>query len=468
MQIKVLSENQIEEIKKKTEYILENIGFRVNHKEILKKAAKAGAKIDDSTETIKIPSGMLRELLSKVPDSFTIKGINNKEYRLGRGEQHSLAIVTDPWIIDYKTQSPRRPCLEDVRRHTIVAQKLDHVAGISRMDFPVTDCSDASSSFRALETHLLNHTKHNFVYLTSMENYYRWVDIGNILAQGEDLSKSKLITMAIAIVSPLTLADINAELLLEATSNNFAVIPTICPMAGTTSPYSKDSTLLLGNAENIFLAALTQLINPGNPFIYAFGPSRSNMRTGHDMYFTMDKMLWKIAAAELALSYSMPVMSECGGSMTYRYDQQNGAEGILFMLGAQNSKSNLLSGIGSCHNANGMSAEMMVIQTAWLDAVKFLNRGISTSTLEKGIESIKNAGFGGNFLTDDLTIELLRSDEFFNNNIFDYSGGFEEGSSILENAHNEVEKMVTGYESPVPGKVKEGLMKYFHDLYKDI
>ena len=54
--------------------------------------------------------------------------------------------------------------------------------------------------------------------------------------------------------------------------------------------------------------------------------------------------------------------------MTYRYDQQNGAEGILFMLAAAASKANLLAGIGSTHNAIGMSAEMMLIHTAWLEA----------------------------------------------------------------------------------------------------
>ena len=261
----------------------------------------------------------------------------------------------------------------------------------------------------------MNHTKHYFYYPTSLEGFNQWLEIASILAQGKDLAKSKLITVAVAIVSPLTIGNMNSEILLGATANNFVVIPTICPMAGTTSPYSKDATLLQGNAENIFLAALTQIINPGNPFLYAYGPSVSDMRTGHDLYYTMDKVLWKVAAAELAESYNMPCAVECGGTLTYRYDVQNGAEGMLFMLTAQNSKANYLCGIGSCHNANGMSAEMMIIQTAWLDASKFLTRGIDTSTLEEGIESLRQVGPGGNFLADDLTIKNLRGREFFNN-----------------------------------------------------
>jgi len=109
------------------------------------------------------------------------------------------------------------------------------------------------------------------------------------------------LTVAVAVVSPLKLTKFNCQVLLETTARNFTVIPTICPMAVTTSPYSKDTTLLQGNVENIFLVALTQMINPGNPFLYAFGPSVSNMRTGHDLYYTIEKV------DELIADYKSPV-----------------------------------------------------------------------------------------------------------------------------------------------------------------
>ena len=167
MKLKILSESQILELKKSTEAILENVGFHVPHKGILKLAAKAGAKVDKDFEVIRLPAELLRELLSQVPSSYAIRTVDGKEYEISTGKQFCHAIVTDPWIIDYETQAPRRPCLEDLRRHTIIAQKLDDVAAISRMDFPVTDYNDATSSLRALEMHLLNHTKHYFVYAGS-------------------------------------------------------------------------------------------------------------------------------------------------------------------------------------------------------------------------------------------------------------------------------------------------------------
>lgn len=453
-----LSEDQIERIRDATEHILENTGFKVTHKGLRDLARSAGATVVDSEERVLIPRHLLRELLAMVPSSYTVSGLNGEQYTVGGGRQHCLAIVTDPWIVDYDTQKPRRPCLADIRRHTIIAQKLDVVTAVSRMDFPVTDVDGPASSLRALEEHLLNYSKHIFVYAASLESYHQWLEIGDILAQGGDLSNSRLMSVAVAIVSPLTLTDINAELLMSACAHNFPIVPTICPMAGSTSPYSLASTLLLGHTENIFLAALAQIIKPGQPYLYLIGPSVTDMKSGHDLYYTMDKVLWKAASVQMAKSYGIPVMAESGGTMTYQYDQQNGAEGMLFMLAAHSSGCDMLSGIGSCHNANGMSAEMMLIQTAWLEAAKFLNKGINTDDLHLGLDNIKNAGPTGNYLMDDLTMEFMRGKEFFASDLFDYSGGCK---PMLERAHDRVDEMVSDFISSVPENVQENLRRYF-------
>ena len=134
--------------------------------------------MDEASGIVRIPAPLLRELLAQVPSQYQIAGLNGDEATIGGDQQHCLAIVTDPWIVDYETQLPRRPCLGDLRRHTILAQKLESVVAISRMDFPVTDVEGPSSSLRALEMHLMHHAKHNCVLATSMESLQQWLEIG--------------------------------------------------------------------------------------------------------------------------------------------------------------------------------------------------------------------------------------------------------------------------------------------------
>jgi len=238
-------------------------------------------------------------------------------------------------------------------------------------------------------------------------------------------------------------------------------------MAGTTAPYSMASTLVLAHAENLFMAALTQLIRPGHPFQYALGPSVSDMRTAHDRYYTLDKVLWKAAGVQLAQAYGLPCGAECGGAMTHRYDIQTGAEGLLFMLAAYASRADLLCGLGSCYNANGLSAEMMVIQEAWLDAARFLTQGIRCEPARLGLDGIGQAGPGGEFLTDPLTLEFCRGGEFFENDRFDYSGHAGDAPPMQERAHARVEEVISGYECPLPGGIREGLARHFHDFHRE-
>lgn len=468
--MKTLNKNQIRMMQRRTEDILEKEGFKVTHEKIRTMARKAGAQVDDTDCRVKIPRALLRELIAKAPSKYIISGIDGQEYEVGGKTQLCHAIITDPYIIDYATQSPRRPCLEDIRKSTVIANNLKHISIASMMDFPVTDYDSADSSLRALYEHLLYFSKHIYCYAASMESYKRWEKIVQILLQGKDPGQNRIMSVAIAIISPLTISDENCEMLIHACRNNFAIIPTICPMAGTTSPYSKVGTLVQMNAENLFLAALVQMINPGNPILYHVEPSVSNMRTGSDLYYTHDKVLWKLASIELGKSYRLPTAATCGGAMGSRYDQQTGAEGMLFMLSAVSSEADVIHGFGSFYNAMGMSPEMQLIQTSWRQASLYLTRGIDTSQMKASMESIHRVGPSGNFLADDYTVDMLRSGEFFEDPLYDFSGEQHLGKgSMLQMSHEKVQEMIEDIRSPHPEKIQNDLYQYFFtDLLTDI
>lgn len=454
----VLNTTEIEQVIDGTEEILEKVGFVVENEEILKIAKKRGAFIDETSGRIKLPHELLHELLGCCPSEYRISDLNGREYTIGDRNRYCLAIVTDPWVIDYRTQLPRRPTLEDIRRNTIVGQSIPDVITMSRMDFPVTDFSDETSSWHALLEHLLHQNKHITFMSSSLEQYRIFKEIVEILKDGLPAEKN-ILSVAIAVVSPLKLGNWNAEVLLDTCRNNIPVFPTICPMAGMTSPYSKIGTLLQVNTENIFIAALSQMLKPGIPYRYTAGSSIMDLRTGYDRYYTLEKVFEKLFIGQLARRYNLPSGVECGGTMGYRFDGQSGAEGVLFMLAAYKSGAHMLQGIGSCYNAMGMSAEMMIIHTVWLEVAKYLDRGIGFDNLQEAIESIKNAGPGGNFLTDNLTLKNLRSGEFFYNELF----GETEGKSMIERAHNKVEELISNFESPLKDNVKEKLVRYFND-----
>lgn len=455
-----LSSSQIEQLQQATEDLLATTGFRVQHPELLRLAAAAGAQVEETSSLVKLPAPLLRQLLAQAPAQYEIGGATGRRYLMGGGEQHCLAIVTDPWILDYHSRQPRHPVRSDIGRHTRIAQQLDPVAAISLMDYPVADFSGPASSLCALEEHLLHHDKHCCVLAASIESLERWLRLAPLLAGGLPVEESRLITVSVAMLSPLTLTHLNGDLLLQATRHHLPVVPTVCPMAGTTAPYSKAGALLLAHAEVVFLAALTQLVRPGHAFLYMMGPSRTDLRSGTDLYYTLDKVLWKLASVQLGKALGLPTGAECGGTMRCTYDLQSGAEGMLFMQATCQSGADMMSGIGSCGNAVAMSGEMMVVQTAWLEAARFLGADLDTET-HLGLASIEARGPGVHYLEDDLTLEVMRGEEFFTNELFGY--GEEESAPLLERAHERAEALAAERPCPLPGKTQEALRRFFAD-----
>jgi len=293
-----------------------------------------------------------------------------------------------------------------------------------------------------------------------------WIEICTIINRGRPIKGSGLLSTAAAVLSPLSVNSVNCEIMLEAVKHDMPIIPTTCPMAGSTSPYAPDGTLVQGIAESLIIICTAQVMNPGNPCLFSFGPSVTEMNTGRDLYYTIDKVLLKIAAIQFAKRLGLPTVAETGGAMNCRCDMQSGAEGMLMALSAAVSGADVLAGAGSCLNANGLSPEFIVMQHAFVETAQFLHNGFDISGIEKSLNSIREQNCGGNFLTDGLTIDNLYDNDFFKNPLFDMAGEIGGGVSMFERANDAARKINENFVSPVPEDIAQNLRMFFELIYK--
>ena len=119
--------------------------------------------------------------------------------------------------------------------------------------------------------------------------------------------------------------------------------------------------------------------------------------------------------------------------------------------------------MGSCYNANGLSAENIVIGMALKHASEFMCRGIRMESLDAILDSVEEQKDVGHFLMDDLTLEYMRSDEFFSDDTMNIMGEFKKAPGMLEMAQAKIQKIKAGYVSPVPADAQERLKTYFAD-----
>lgn len=458
MRICEFTQEQILLVKEKIEQTLHQIGLRVEMAEVRDLCAAAGAEVRG--DRVYFSPEVLNRLLDLTPKTYEIRSPYGKSWTIGDGNQYMAGIVMDPWINDPATGA-RRPSMDDFMTNLALMEHYKEIVMVSRMDFPVTDYEGDISSYKALEQFFLNIDKHISAYCTSVESLQEYFEIGQVLLGDQPLKDSNLMTVAVATLSPLAVTDINCRLMLEAVKYNFPIVPTTCPMAGTTSPYTLIGTFIQSMAEALGLCAIVQAVNPGNPYLMAIGPSVASLLDGHDMYYTMDKPIWKLAAAEITACYGIPFLVECGGNTPANFDMQSGAESMMQMLSAVGSKSSVLAGVGSCYNANGLSAENIVIGMSLKHAADFMVRGMRLDQLEESMESMERQKDAGYFLMDDLTMDNMRSDEFFSDKTMNMAGEFKAAPSMLERAQKTIAKVKKSYESPVPEQVQERIKAYF-------
>ena len=467
--LKTLSQDEIELLHNKTIEVFENIGFKLTHDEALERFEKAGADVSKTGGIVKIQRKLFDELITVAPDTLTATGINGKELTVGGDNRYYCSLILDPFVYDYN-DGKRLPVLEDVRRHTIIADSLDRINTAMRMQFPVSDIPEPDSYYKTMEVFLCNLSKHVMIYPTDLDNARDWFDVFEVIADtaGLDLNTNPLITVSMAVTSPMQLHGPNVELMKMAMSRNYPIVSTVCPMAGTTSPYSLAGTELICNVEALIPVLVGQLYKPGCPVYYGSGPSTTDLVTGHDLYYKAEKMLWRTMNSQMAKYYNLPVISEVGGSLTHLSDVQSGAEIFSYMLASITNGQNMMGGVGSMGNANGMSGEQIIMQCGLIDMALFLAKGVDMSDYKLAIDSITQVGPGGNYLTDKLTMELLRSDEFFNSEHFDLTGGYSDPSvGMYEKAHQKANDLVANYKPTVPDKIQSVIKKFFASKYSD-
>lgn len=469
LRFQVLTDSEIHRIHEQTLKVFENVGIRIGHGQALGKLKHAGARVDEAAQLVRFPRELVEELLQQAPAVALYSGINGKTLEIGGDNRYYGSLVTDPWVTDYH-DGRRRPKLEDIRRHTIIGQSLDRISAMMRMQFPVTDVPEPDCYYKTMEVFLSHLTKHVSIYPTSVGNCLEWMEVYERIADaaGIELRNTPLLSVAMAVTSPLQIHGPNIDIMKLAMERGFPVISTVCPMAGTTSPYSVAGTALVSNVEALAPVLVAQVYEPGHPVTYGFGPSVTDLRSGRDLYYKAEKTFFKTIACQLGKFYNLPISNEAGGALTFRPDVQNGAEGMVYLLASHCERQNILGGVGSMDNANGMSGEQIIMQCGLIDMAEYLSKGVDISDKKLAYESIKDVGPGGNFMTEDLTLELLRSDEFFHTDYFDLTGGYDPTKpGIYEKAHQTANELVENYTPEVPEKVIAAIKNFFKDKYHD-
>jgi trimethylamine--corrinoid protein Co-methyltransferase len=409
-----LTPKDVKQIDNTAHQILEEVGIHICEGVFLDELKAAGATVDYANERACFPADLLCKVLSQAPSSFTLYSRDGQnDLHLGSGKVYFTNGGRVFRIFDTEKGDYRLTMLRDVAQTAMLVNNLKH------LDSYIIACQAHDLAAQNYHLNDFYHafnctTKHVMGGCDNLEGVRQVWELACFIAHGEDKLKEKpFVSIITNQVSPLTIGSNTLKIL------DFCVkcgIPVTCapaPIAGATSPATLAGTLAQMHAEALAGVAIAQILLPGAKVLYGAVPTIIDLRGMELAMGSVEMGIMNAAAVQLAKLYHLPVYASAGVSEAKTPDIQAGCEKSLNILLVGTAGADYIHlAAGMLDSGNTISYEQYIIDDEIIGMVKRVLAGVRVSKENLGFEVIKKVGPGGNYVTEDHTIEHMM-DEFF-------------------------------------------------------
>jgi len=413
IKFRVLDDENIQDIFNTALDILERVGVKVYNNEAVEIFKKHGCTIENNL-LVKIPSAVVLRSIASAPHRVSIFDRQGNLGMLLEDRRSYFGTGSDcMYIIDSFSNIRRKANLSDLRNCVKI---IDALEGIDFCESTVL-AQDIPEKNRYTNIYLnmvQNTTKPLLLTLSSDEDVRTIFDIASIISGSKDnfISKPSLIIYS-QPNSPLYHTDEAIKKLMYCSKNNIPIVYTPCPISGATAPVTKAGTLVIALCETLSGLVLSQLINPGCRIITGTTISIFDMATTIMPYGNPELQIMSAALCEIARYLKLPVFTTAGCTDSKTLDGQAALEFTDTIMMAALSGGNLVHDLGymessmtTCNEALLLCSEIVLKTRKTLEGII-----VNEETLMR--EEINNIKPGGNYLTDDSTINMYRKEFYF-------------------------------------------------------
>jgi trimethylamine--corrinoid protein Co-methyltransferase len=232
-----------------------------------------------------------------------------------------------------------------------------------------------------------------------------------ILGSEEELRRRPIVSSYQCAISPLSYDGAAIEAALEFAR---AGVPAgFVSMAVSTAavPTTLAGHLVAVNAELIGGIAILQTLVPGAPTFYGPYQAFMDLRSGDmDPAWGGEDVLFKLAAAQMAERYDLPINIMGFGTGAKTADWQAGVQHAMSLMGvSMAARCDVIAAIGTLHGSRVFSFEQALLDAELFGMVcHMLDRGFPVNDETLAYEAIAETGPGGHFLGHPHTLTHMR------------------------------------------------------------
>ena len=355
---RVLTDDQIAEIKRAAFEVMSKVGFRVYHEGARKMLKQVGAMV--SGEIVKVPEHIVSGCLRTAPKGWTIYNREGKRAMEVEGRKSYYGTSTaSPKTKDALSGEIHSTRVADIAIGAKVADALENIDWVmpmgSAQDVPPTVAD--LYEFEAVVTHTIKPMVFIGYTPKGVERVYEMA--AEVAGGLESLQERPFLIFYPEPISPLVHpADVIDRLFICADLNMPQVQgPSI--QFGATAPVTLAGGIVQGTAEALMCLVLAQLRKPGCPCSLGCNFGVFDMAIGLLSLASPEMSLALSAQAEVAQSFGLPTWGLAGSTDSKSIDAQAGSESAFSILAQGLSGLNLIHDVG--YMDNGMVCSLSLI-----------------------------------------------------------------------------------------------------------
>jgi len=411
----LLSEDKIRDIDLAGRRILERVGLKILDQTLLERLKASGCQVDFDNQTVRFHLDFLEHYIAQAPSHFTL---------YSRDGQNDLDLGTENvyfgnggrvfQVLDTATGGYRPTYLHDV---AFTAQLVNDLKNI-RFYIIACQAHDLDPGYYHLNDffHALNHTtKHVMGGCDTFDGVKQVWELISFLVGGEDPFRERpFVSIITNPISPLTVDRTTLQILEFCALKGIPVTFAPAPITGTTGPATLAGTLAQMHAEALAGVALSQIFSPGAKVMYGAVPMTIDLRNMNLTMGSVETSMMNAVAVRLGKLYHLPVYASAGMTESKTPDLQAGIEKVIScMLVGMAGADYIHLSAGILDSGNAISFEQFIIDNEILGTVHRILAGITVNEDTLAVSCIENVGPGGNFVTEDHTVEYMLKEYFY-------------------------------------------------------
>jgi len=415
LRIRYFSDDQVKKIHTNAVELLENHGFMVEHHGALEILRDNGAEVDFEKQVVKVKSDLIEKCMSSTVSRFVLgardpskdvvveTNLRSPVFRNGGGVDK---------IIDINTGEFRNMHLSDITELFRVLDALDFINVVSPL-YP-QDIPGKIRDLVTLETLFQNTSKHVNIRTFSKKNLDVLVKMGEIVAGGqENFRKKPVFSLFDSPLSPLKFPELTVDVFITAGKYGIPLYMANLPIAGATGPFTLAGMVQLLHSELLASVIICQLANPGAPMLLHPLAMTMDWRTGMGLSASIESTIMTAGSIQVANEiFNMPVDVHGPWSDTHIADSQSAIERTFQTLFPALSGAASIAGFGDVQEGMAFCPIQLGIDEELVGFTLKALEGIPVDDDRLSVDAIKRVGFGGNFMTDETTINYLRTDYY--------------------------------------------------------